>query len=105
MRMVFAQAVADDTRALAVRFVGGEAQLQHGVENASLHGLESVLHARKRALENDVLGIGHHGLMHDLVHVALDDFFQFELNGFFRHIVLPYRPSIMFACDKQKLIF
>src|ERR1039457_879718 len=40
--MVLAHYIADDTGALARGFVGLEAHLLHGVENAAVDGLESV---------------------------------------------------------------
>ncbi|MPM78590.1 hypothetical protein SDC9_125601 [bioreactor metagenome] len=39
MGVIFAQAVAYDTRALSMRLVRRQAELQHGIENAALHGL------------------------------------------------------------------
>ncbi len=78
MRMVFAQAVADDARAFAVRLVGRKTQLVHGEEYAALNGLEAVLNAGQRALEYDVLGIGDHGIVHDLFHRALDEHLVFR---------------------------
>ena len=38
VRVIFAQAVADDAGALAVRLVGRRAEFHHGIENAALHG-------------------------------------------------------------------
>ena len=80
VRMVFAQAIAHDARALAVRLIRRKAQFLHGVENAALHGLESVLHARQGALQDDVLGIGQHGITHHILHGFLHDFFQPRLH-------------------------
>ena len=39
VRVIFAQAVADDAGALAVRLIRRRAQFHHGIENAALHGL------------------------------------------------------------------
>jgi hypothetical protein len=62
------RAVADDARALLVRLVGRDAQLVQGEENAALNGLEAVLHARQRTLQDDMLRVGNHGDVHDLFH-------------------------------------
>ena len=68
MGVVFAQAVAHDAGALAVGLVGRVAQFQHGVEDAPLHGLEAVLDPGQGALEDDVLRVGDHAVVHDLLH-------------------------------------
>ena len=71
--VVFAQAVAHDAGALAVGLVGRVAQFQHGVEDAPLHGLEAVLDPGQGALEDDVLRVGDHAVVHDLLHGFLQD--------------------------------
>ena len=73
VRMIFSEAVADDTRALSVRLIGRKPQLQHRKQDASLHGLQTVLDSRQSALQDDVLRVGHHGLVHHVVHAAEDD--------------------------------
>ena len=71
--MVFTKAVAHDTGALAVRLVRGGAQLHHGVQDAALDRLEAVLHAGEGTLQDDVLGVGHHAVVHDVLHVDIQD--------------------------------
>ncbi len=79
--MVFAQAVTHDAGALSMGLVRGQAQLQHGVEDAPLDGLQAVLHPRQGPFQNDVLRVGDHGVVHDLVHAAVED--DLLLLGFF----------------------
>ena len=52
MRMVFAHDFADDSSALASRAIGLEAHLLHGVENAAMHGLQSVAHVGEGATDD-----------------------------------------------------
>jgi hypothetical protein len=49
VRMVVADDLADDLRALAIGAVRGEAHLPHRVENAAMRRLEAVADVRKRA--------------------------------------------------------
>ena len=72
VRVELAQAVAHYARALAVGCVGTNAQLAHREEYAALDGLESVLHARERAVKDDVFGIGQHGFGHDVLHALYE---------------------------------
>ena len=65
--VVFAQAVTHYTRGFLVRLVGRQPHLVHGVKYASLHGFQTVLHARKGAVENDVLGVRQHAVVHDVL--------------------------------------
>ena len=55
--MVFAHYVADDAGALARGAIGLEAHLLHGVENAAVHGLESVANIGQSAADDDRHGI------------------------------------------------
>ena len=71
--MVFTKAVAHDTGAFAVRLVRGGAQLHHGVQDAALDRLEAVLHAGEGTLQDDVLGVGHHAVVHDVLHVDIQN--------------------------------
>ena len=73
MRMIFTQTVTDDARAFLMRLIGCHAQFVQREQDAALNGLESILHTRKRAFQNDMLRIGNHGNMHDLVHGLLDN--------------------------------
>ena len=79
--VVFAQAVAHDAGALSMGLVRGEPQLQHGVEDAPLDGLQAVLHPGQGPLQDDVLRVGDHGVVHDLVHAPVED--DLLLLGFF----------------------
>ena len=73
MGMIFAQTVADNARAFLMRLVRRDAQLVEREENTALDGFKAVLHARKRTLENDMLGVRNHGDVHDLFHGALNN--------------------------------
>ena len=52
MRMVLAHDFADDAGALARGLVRLQAHLLHGVENAPMHGLQSVAHVGQRAADD-----------------------------------------------------
>ena len=68
VRVEFTQAVADDTRALAVRFIGRNAELMHCVKYAPLNGFKSVLDARQGSVEYDRFRIRNHGVAHYVLH-------------------------------------
>ena len=51
--MVFAHDIADDAGALARGAIGLQAHLLHGVENAAMHGLESVANIGQSAADDD----------------------------------------------------
>ncbi len=53
MGMVFAHDIADDAGALAGGAIGLQAHLLHGVENAAVHGLESVADIGQGAADDD----------------------------------------------------
>ena len=89
VRVILAQAVAHDARALLVRLIRRDAQLVERKENAALHGLEAILHARQRALQDDVLRVGNHRDVHDLFHGPLDDLMLRLVFG---------RLFVLFAC-------
>jgi hypothetical protein len=57
VRVVFAEHVADDGRALLVRPFGGEPRLVHRVQDAPMHGLEAVAHVGERALHDHAHGV------------------------------------------------
>ena len=61
-------AVTYDTRRFTRGLVGGVALFVHAVQYAALHRLQAVLYARKRTVENNVFGVGHHGFAHDDFH-------------------------------------
>ena len=50
--MEFTQDFADDLGAFAIRFVPGQPQLEHTVQDAPVHRLEAVAHVGKRAADN-----------------------------------------------------
>ncbi|MPM88750.1 hypothetical protein SDC9_135854 [bioreactor metagenome] len=64
MGMVFAQAVAYDTRALTKRLVGLQAQFIHRVKDAAVNGFQAVPHVRQGAVNNDRHGIRNEALLH-----------------------------------------
>ena len=63
VRVILTHAVADDSRALFMRFVGRQSHFVHRVEDSSLHGFKSVLHSRQSTVQNDEFRIGKHGRM------------------------------------------
>ena len=67
VRVIFSQTVAHDLGTFFVRLVRRQPELVHRVQNAALNGLQTVLHPGQSAVQNDVLRIGHHGIMKDLV--------------------------------------
>jgi len=56
------------------------------VQDAPLHRLQTVLHARQRALQDDVLGIGHHATRQHLLKRRLDDLVQAFLKRLLGHV-------------------
>ena len=69
VRMIPAQHVADAGRRFFERLVGRQPVLIHGVENAPVHGLQTVAHIRQRTADNDghrVVDIRALHLMHEL---------------------------------------
>ena len=73
VRMIFAEALADDPCRLLVRLVGSVAELAHRKEDAALDGFETVFDARQRSVKDDMLGIGHHRSVHYVFDAVLDD--------------------------------
>ena len=67
VRVVLAHHLADDARRLAVRLVGGEAALLHGVEDAAMDGLEAVARVRQGAGDDDAHGVVEVGAPHLLL--------------------------------------
>ena len=57
MGMVFAQDLANDTRAFLVRFVARVANARHSVENTAVDGLEAITHVGQRPCHDDRHGI------------------------------------------------
>ena len=64
VRVVLAEHVADDGRALLVRAAGHEARLVHRVEDAAVHRLQPVAHVGERALHDDAHRVVEEGLAH-----------------------------------------
>ena len=60
VRVIFTHAVTDDARRLLVRLIGQQPHLEHGIEDAPLHGFQAVLDAGKRPVHDDELRIGEH---------------------------------------------
>jgi hypothetical protein len=57
VRVEFAEHVAHGARRFLVLGGGVEAQFRHGIDDAPLHGFQTVTDVRQRAVENDVHGI------------------------------------------------
>jgi len=57
VRMELAEHVTDGARRFLVFGCGVEAQFRHGVDDAPLHGFQTVADVRQCAIENDVHGI------------------------------------------------
>jgi len=62
--MVLAHDVSDDAGALARGTIGLKAHLLHGVENAAMHGLESVADIGESAADDDRHGVVEIRLLH-----------------------------------------
>ena len=60
VRVILTHTVADDARRLLVRLIGQQPHLEHGIEDAPLHGLQTVLDAGKRSVHDDELRIREH---------------------------------------------
>ena len=67
--MIFTKHVAHDTGGFAVRLVRRNAQLDHGIENAPVHGLQAVPHVRQGAADDDRHGVGNKGFFQLLLDV------------------------------------
>ena len=76
VRVIFAQNVADDTRALAVRLIRRHAELVHRVEDAAVHRLEAVAHIRQRAGDDDRHRIRNERFFHLVLKVNRADALQ-----------------------------
>src|SRR5262245_11030837 len=53
MRVIFAEHVADDRRALLVRTSRDETEIVHRVQHATMHGFEAVAHVGKCTRDDD----------------------------------------------------
>ena len=73
VRMVFAQHVAHDARALVERLVGRKALLIHGIKDTPVHRLQPVAHIGQRAVDDDRHGVGNKGFLHLLLDVERID--------------------------------
>ena len=76
VRVIFAQNVADDTRALAVRLIRRHAELVHRVEDAAVHRLEAIAHIRQRAGDDDRHRIRNERFFHLVLKVNRADALQ-----------------------------
>ena len=81
MRMVFAEAVAHDTRALAEGLVGLKPQLVHGVEDAPVHGLQAIAYVRQGPVDDDRHGVGDEAGFHLLLQIDRNNAFVFAHRG------------------------
>ena len=75
VRVVLAEHVADDGRALLVGAARHEAELVHRVENAAVHRLQAVAHVGQRALHDDAHRIIEERLAHLVFDQARQDAF------------------------------
>ena len=73
VRVILAEHVADDGRALLVGAAGDEPQLVHGVQDAAVHGLEPVAHVGQRALHDYAHRIVEERLLQLVFDEARDD--------------------------------
>ena len=64
MRMIFADDIADDARALLVRLVVVVAQFAHGVQHAPVHRLQAVAHVGQRTPDDHAHGVIQIGFPH-----------------------------------------
>ena len=64
VRVVVADDLADDLRALAVGPVGREAHLAHAVEHAAVRRLQAVAHVRQRPPDDHAHGVIHVRALH-----------------------------------------
>ena len=74
--MIFTHGIADDTGAFTVRFIRAVIQLDHGIQNSSLHWLQSVPYIRKSAGRDNTHGIVDIRLFHGLLQIHLMDFIK-----------------------------
>jgi hypothetical protein len=89
MAVIFAQTIAHDAGALAMRLVRRHAQLLHGEQYAPLHRLQPILHAGDGALQDHVLGVGHHAAVQHFLKGGLDDFGRTDRQRILRHQAAP----------------
>ena len=67
MGVIFAQHIADYTSAFAIRAIGGEPQLLHGIENSSLHGFEPITCIGQGPTHDHAHGVLEIGALHLLM--------------------------------------
>ena len=73
VRMIAAQHRADRIRALAVRLIGCELVLVHGIDDTAVNGLQTVTHIRQRTGDDNGHGIREEAVMHLVRHIDRDD--------------------------------
>jgi len=73
VRVILAEHVAHHRRALLIGAAGDEPELVHGVQDAAMHGLESVSDIGQRALHDDAHRIIEERLLELVFDEARDD--------------------------------
>ena len=71
--VIFTEHVAHNTGRLTGRFVVGDAQSHHAVENAAVNGLESVANIGQRTCHDDRHGVVNIGGLHFLLNIDFDN--------------------------------
>ena len=74
--MIFTHGIADDTGAFTVRFIRAVIQLDHGIQNSSLHRFQSVPYIRKSTGRDNAHGIVDIRLFHGFLQIHLMDFIK-----------------------------
>ena len=74
--MIFTHGIADDTGTFTVRFIRAVIQLDHGIQNSSLHRFQSVSYIRKSTGRDNAHGIVDIRLFHGLLQIHLMDFIK-----------------------------
>ena len=74
MGMVPAQHSSHGVRTFAVRLVGGQVVLVHGIQDAAMHGLQPVPHIRQGTGHDDRHGVIQKAFAHFLFQHHVDDF-------------------------------
>ena len=75
MRVVFTNHITDDTRRLLIRLVVIVAEFAHGVEDASMYGLEAISYIRQCPSHDHAHGVVEVGLLHLVFKIDVQDFF------------------------------
>ncbi len=78
--VILAQHLADETRAFAVRLVGPQPHVVHGIENAPVDGLQAVTCVGQRPGNDDAHGVVQVGTTHLLINVDTIDGPDFQVS-------------------------